>query len=357
MKAFKNQMTGSSISAKYAFMSLMADLSCVSMILGVISLHSSYDKQTLLIVLYNILSVCLRPFISVVADKASDKHSGVRIGVMLIAMGFILPPDFGVTLKTVLLGVGNAAFYSFASSSVLSRSGGRAYGIGMLCSGSVLGVALAQYAQAYGFFAICLLLMGAASSDKTEACPTYFEVKKRPKADPYLIPIFTALILASSFALKLMTESVSYEWNNGRKTLLLIALAAFVGRFAGGYIYDKLSYILTAVSLGGGVVLLYFFRDSRLSALAGILLINMALPIIFDSLHRFMPAHGGFCYSLITCTSYLAYVSPLIFPSLASGIGAMTALAAVLTATVLFAVDMAVKPKKRVQNSERGQLK
>ena len=86
MKAFRTQLSNSSMVTRYAFMSLMADATCTAMLFGSISLHASEDKLAILIILFNIIAIGGRVLFSSVADNVKNKHTGVRLAVMLIIL-------------------------------------------------------------------------------------------------------------------------------------------------------------------------------------------------------------------------------------------------------------------------------
>lgn len=311
---------------RYAFMGLMADAACAAMLLGSIALHASSNKLTMLIILFNIIAIGTRILFSVLADDVTNKHTGVRMAVMILFMGFVFPIKFGITAKVIMMGIGNAAFHAFASSSLLSRSEFRTYGIGFFTAGSIIGLGLARYAQFFGYIAAAFLLMAAAPSDKGEGLPEAYlrRDEKAPKTG--LAPIFILLFIFSAAIGTYMNLSLQFDWNHGRKAILLIAAASGIGRLIGGFLFDRLSLLLVAASLGGGAALLMFCRDSKMVSLFAIMLINMTIPVIISLIFRFMPRHPGLSYSLASCASYIGYIGIKLFPDFAANPSAMISL-------------------------------
>ncbi len=326
MKAFETSKTNSSMVTRYAFMSIMADASCASMLLGSIALHASSNKLTMFIILFNIIAIGARILFSVFADNVTNKHTGVRLAVMILFMGFVFPIKISMTAKVILMGIGNAAFHAFASSSLLSRSEFRAYGIGFFTAGSIIGLGLAKYAQFFGYIAAAFLLMAATPSDRGEELPEAYLKRdgKAPKTG--LAPIFIILLLISAAMGTYMNHSLQFDWIHGRKIILLVSVAAGVGRLIGGILFDKLSVFPVAASLGGGAALLIFCSDSKMLSLFAIMLINMTVPVIIALFFRFMPHHPGLSYSLVSCASYIGYIGIKLHPTFSEKSAAMVSL-------------------------------
>ncbi len=314
MKAFAITKNNSAMTTRYAFMSMMADATCSAMLLGTMSFHASRDKLATLIILYNVLSVSLRAMFAVWADKVTNKHTGVRMSVLIIVMGFMYPVSFGLTAKAVLMSVGNASFHAFASSSVLSRSKSYTYGIGLYTAGSIIGLGLAEFVQIFGYFSVSFLMMGATPSDKSEQINKFCHDKKEEASEKRLSLIFTVLLLVCIFSGNYMNNSMSFEWNDGRNTALFICLAAGIGRIAGGIINGYIPLTTQIMSLTVGGYCLLFMGDSKLVSLLGIMLINMSVPIFIGKIYGLMPGYPAMCYALASIMSYLGVLVVNICP-------------------------------------------
>ena len=166
MKAYKPKTSNSSISYRYALMSLCLSSICHAVILDHRKNDVSYDRMSMLIILFNILSVGMMSIISVFADKVENKHTGVRLSVLLTVLGYFIPANFGIDLKVTLLALGSATFYSFASSSLLSRSNGKSRDIGLLIGGSGVGIAFASFAGFFGHLFAPILMILAIPADR-----------------------------------------------------------------------------------------------------------------------------------------------------------------------------------------------
>ena len=299
-------------------MSAMADCACASMLLGSISLHASPAKLTLLIILYNIIAIGGQALFSASADRVTNKHTGVRMSVLILILGFVFPSKISITAKAVLMAVGNAGFHAYAASSLLSRSHFRASGIGYFTAGSMIGLGLARYAQFIGYFAAAFLMIAATPSDKSEGIPESADDRSRLAPKTKHAYLFVILLAACAYAGSFSFTALDFSWCHGRKALLLFTLAVAAGHFLGGFLFDRMNIALPLISLCGGAALLIMKPDSKLVSLAAIVLLSMYVPVIIAMMFRFMPHCPGLCFSLASASAYLGYTSVRLFPDIAA---------------------------------------
>lgn len=316
MKAYENPVSGTSTVTRYALMNVAEACACAAMLFGKIDRHVSDHRLIVLVILFNIVAIGARGILALMADGAvRTRHSGVRLGVMLFALGFLWPAELGITLKVILTALGSAVYHAFAASSIQAKSDFRATGIGFFSAGAVLGTAIGRYAAFYGYLAIIFLMFLACPTDKTASLP---EAKdQRPPKSPTmaLSPLFVLPLLTAIGALSYAVSSLDFAWDINRKTMLLMGLAMALGRGMGGLATDLLGHAVTmAASLGGGAVLLLFYADSKLLSLGGIVLISMAAAPLLSLLFRCMPSHPGFSVSLAAGMAYLGYLLLKFYP-------------------------------------------
>lgn len=322
---------------RYAFMSAMADCACASMLLGSISLHASPAKLTFLIILYNIVAIGGQALFSASADRVKNKHTGVRMSVLILIMGFVFPSKISITAKAVLMAVGNAGFHAYAVSSLLSRSRFKAAGIGFFTAGSMIGLGLARYAQFFGYFAAAFLMIAATPSDKSEGMPEAVGNRSAAAPKTVLAPLFVILLAVCAYAGTFSFMSLDFSWCRGRKALLLFALAVAAGRFLGGFLFDRINIALPLVSLCGGTALLILKPDSKPFTLGAVVLLSMTVPVIVSMMFRFMPACPGLCWSVASASAYLGYSSIKLFPDIVAKNSALLPIVSGVTVLVISA--------------------
>ncbi len=306
MKAYKPNTTNKSLSIRYAIMSACLSAICHSVIISHFSYSMSYDRISMLIILFNVISVGAMGIISVFADRVENKHTGVRLAVLITVLGYYLPLSFGGNLKVVLLGLGSALYHSFASSSVLSRSNGKSRDIALLLGAQSIGLAFASFSGFFGHLFAPLLMIFAIPSDKYQK-PELPEEMAETKLPPSLLPL--AFLMLSYLLISYEFSSLSFPWNVWHKTQFELLLAIGVGRMLGGFISDRLGRIITvAASACGGTLLIYFCADDKRLSIAGLILLSMSLAPILTAVTRLMPNKPAFSFALASASAYLGQV-------------------------------------------------
>ncbi len=310
MKAYKPKISNSSISLRYALMSLCLSSVCHSVIFDHLSDKVSYDRTSMLIILFNIVSVGMMSIISVFADKVENKHTGVRLSVLLTILGYFLPPDFGIDLKVVLLGLGSATFYAFSSSSLLARSNGKSRTIGLLLGGTGVGIACASFAGFAGHFFAPLLMILAIPSDKyrkgTESeDKTAINEQKTPQNVPFS-PIALVFLFFAYLLLSYEFSSLHFTWNVWFKTQFELLFAIGLGRAVGGFVSDLVGRVITvAASSCAGTLLIYFCADDKRLSLLGLFLLSMSLAPTLTAVSRLIPKNPALAFALMSAAAYL----------------------------------------------------
>lgn len=309
MKAYKPKITNSSLTLRYALMSLCAEAVCYSVITSHLYHHVSFDRASVLLILFNIIAIGGRGILSVFADSVNNKHTGVRFSVFFMIAGYFLPVKFGIDLKVILLAIGNAAFHSFASSSILSRSKGKSGPVGLFLAGDAMGLALATFAGFFGHFCAPLLMIFAIPDDRYSEAENNTGDVSSEKAPLRLSFTMIPLLMAAYALLFFVFSSVNFSWNTWFKTEFQIYAFIALGRALSGYISDKLGRLMTvSASTVLGTLLIFFCSDIKNAALIGLLLLSMPLPLIITSALRYLPKHPAFVFSLMSAAAYFGQV-------------------------------------------------
>ena len=305
MKAYTPKKSNASVSIRYALMSICLSSVCHSVIFSCLNDYISYDRRSMLIVLFNVISVGMMSLLSVFADKVKIKHTGVRLSVLLTVLGFCMPVTFGIDLKVTLLGLGSAIFYSFAASSILSRSKGKSRNIGLLIGGQALGIAFASYTGFAGHVAAPLLMILAIPRDEYQNEEQDEEAAEKPSFSllPFLFLCFSYILLSYEFS------SFTFSWNVGFKTQFQLLLLTGLGQCAGGFACDLIGRMATVTAAASsGTLLIYFCSDTKWLSLLGLFLLSMSLTPIVTSVTRMMPKHPGFSFAIMSAMAYFGEI-------------------------------------------------
>ncbi len=333
MKSYKPRSSNSSISLRYALMSMCASSVCCSVIYDHLKDDISYDRMSMLAVLFNVLSVGGMGLISVFADRVENKHTGVRLSTLLIFLGYFLPTKFGVDLKVVLLGLGSAAFYSFASSSVISRSGGKSRDIGLLIGGTGIGIACASFSGFAGHFFAPFLMILAIPMDtyqKTAQASENDDNKAPFSPLPFVFLALAYLLLSYEFS------SFNFSWNVWFKTQFELLFAIGLGRAIGGFLSDLVGKMITVSATSCvGTMLIFLSPDSKQLSLLGLFLLSMSLAPTVTSFARLLPNNPALSFAIMTLASYLGQAL--------SNLISFSRITMLLICAVLIAVTVAVE--------------
>ncbi len=305
MKAYKPKITNSSLSIRYALMSLSLTAVGYSVITDHLSEKISYDRMSALIMVYNIIAVGLMGILSLFADRVKNKHTGVRLSALLTVLGYFLPTDFGITAKVILLALGSAVFHAFAVSSILSRSGGRSRDIGLFLGGEALGIAICQYGGFAGHFLAPFLMICAIPDDHYPSEEA--ETEEAPAQHRSFLPfIIIPLMICAYAVLSLEFSFFEFKWDVGFKTHFQLLAAIGLGCAVGGFAGDLIGRVMTvSISSCAGTLLICFCSDNKTLSLLGLAVFSCALAPIITETARFFPRHRAFAFSLLSAGAYL----------------------------------------------------
>ncbi len=345
MTEFKHDMR--CMRYNYLGIALTLDCACASVIFGHLKFDTGIGNIIIYTLLYNLLSICLRPVISLFADGVTNPHTGVRLGVMLAIAGFVLPSQFGLIPKVILLSSGNAVFHAFCSSSVLSRSAFRSTDVGLYTAGMALGLGIAGFDYYYGFYAAILAMMLATPADPCEGATPSVDIScSRMKRRETVICL--SLMMSVFFISGISFSSISFVALSGKKLLLASYCAVFAGRIAGGILSDKLNSLITVIiSCTGGVILMALGSTSSVLSLISIFFMSLALPPLLTLTYRLMSNRAGLSASLALCFYYLGYTAANLFPFLNNK--AMLPVCMALTIVIFFLTFIIVSKKETAE--------
>lgn len=315
MKEYKPKQTNASMTLRYALMAIGVESVCAYVLLHSVGYDVSAGRLSMLTVLYNVIAVAGRIPVSVLADRIGSKHTGVRLGALLILLGYYLPTSFGVNFKVVTLALGSCIFHSFASSFLTSSSHGKATGIALFLGGSTLGLALTSYAPFLGHIGAILMTVCAIPDDNSAPEPP-IEAKSTERTDRRRLIAPVILLGASYLLIFYEFSSFSFPWNSFFKTQLVTSAAIAVGRALGGILSDRIGRGITVLcSVISGTALIYFCSGSRAIGTLGLLLLSMTLAPTVAAALRYFPNHGGFVFAVFSTLAYfgqeLTFYAPM----------------------------------------------
>ncbi len=310
----------------YTAAHFLVDFSCGYILYSMFT-EGAIDSSSvaILFLLYNLLAFATQHLFGMIADAVgSNGRIFAVVGIALTAIGLMIGGT-APELTVCIVGLGNACFHvgggidSLTESRTMTRAG-------IFVSAGALGIALGcKFGEKLFFtphhFAIALAFAGAAVWIN---CAGERKFINAPEGDKTKISAKT-VISASLPALLILIFAVlirSYAGFAAAKpesdstiVFLLIAAAAFAGKFAGGIAADLLgARRVGTLSLLLCVPLFYLGAESDLFFLAATFLFNIAMPITLVGAARKLPRHEGFVFGLTTLALFIGYLINFIKP-------------------------------------------
>ncbi len=276
------------------------------------------ETVAILFILYNLLAFATQHLFGMIADalKSNGRVFAV-IGIALTAIGLAVGEN-APALTVSLVGLGNASFHVGGGIDSLTQSNGMTRA-GIFVSSGALGIALGckfgekllltpyHYILLLAFAGVAVwlnckgdrLIIEEPDGDRSKISGKTFISASLPAL---LILIFAVLIRSYAGFAAARPESDS------SLLPLIIAAAAFAGKFAGGIFADLFgARRMGTLSLLLCVPLFYLGAESNLFFLAGTFLFNIAMPITLVGAARKLPGHEGFVFGLTTLALFLGY--------------------------------------------------
>lgn len=264
-----------------------------------------------LVLLYNALAFAAQPLVGWLTDLARRPRTATLSGLGLQALAILLLATGGdhsipAAVPVALAGLGSAFFHVGGSTLAFRSTLGRAAGSGLFTSPGVLGLALGGAAalmgwQASGFFlsAFAILMLGLivgplAAKDSVVPSSTPRATESNPhalEAHDWIMAILLAAIALRS----LVWTGVNCVLQGRTELLFALAVAAFVGKLAGGFLADWWGWRRWATgSLMGAAVVMAMASSAPLRAqpfllMVGVALLQSATPAMLASLIQARP--------------------------------------------------------------------
>lgn len=301
--------------------------------------------------LYNLLAFGTQGIAGAFLDTVSQRPTGMRrrlssgksglagqyllfaaAGSVLVVFG--AAGIFSLPAAICLIGLGNSLFHVGGGGYCLSVSKRKAAGVGIFVGPGSLGLGVGfLFPKIEWIFAAGIVLAGAAviifgfagsgirsevqdgdvdssitntasSNTNTDASITNIDylVKESPDGRT-LSPwahVAMAGFLCAAVAFRAFGGSFPvYSWKTGTFAVVAAAFAVMTGKIAGGFAFDRFGakrVIILSTCLAAPVIAL--LSDSAAASLAGIICLNMAMPVTLVLLYRCLPRYPGFSFGL-----------------------------------------------------------
>jgi FSR family fosmidomycin resistance protein-like MFS transporter len=296
------------------------------MLLGSLPRLMDLGQVALLVLLYNALAFGGQPIVGLLADRVGRPRAAALAGLLLLGAALVA---FGPQprLAVALAGLGSAAFHVGGGALALCATRGRAAGPGLFAAPGVVGLAAGGALAAGGYLLAwpLLLMLGvlmlAILELKLPALPYGLTTDHRPlttnretgdlrlvtsegpqaasvkpQASPKTVVEFEThdlimLALLAGIALRsAVWSSLQFLFEGRYEMLLAMAVAAALGKIAGGALADWLGWRRWALgALVLAAPLLALAGQSLAALLAGIALLQSATPVALAATAGLLP--------------------------------------------------------------------
>jgi len=259
----------------------------------------------LLVLLFNGLAFGSQPLVGLFADRIKRPSLVAIAGLLLHALG-ILSFHWQPAVAVTLAGMGSAAFHVGGGALAVRATNGRATGPGIFAAPGVIGVAaggaLAITGQSVGWlFLIFLLILAAAIWLLPQPALPYGRQPQNNDPD-HLFEGHDAVMLLLLLAIALRSvvwTTFQFLLQGEVNILLLLGLAAAIGKVVGGVMGDWIGWRRWAFSaLIGASVLLTWAEDSVAALAVGLALLQSATPIALAATAQLIPGKPAFASGL-----------------------------------------------------------
>lgn len=347
VKSSKNTLFGSSVAASpfmtvtvYGVAHLLVDLASIgTLYTAARSGQFSADWVAVLILSYDYIAFASQLFIGYAMDRLGLSNLAAALGSAVTACGTWLAAPAPVA-AVILVAAGNALFHVGGGTVCLGLDRRRALWPGLFVAPGAIGLYLGKLIGGSAFFlpwALTLMLCLPALA---------FVILRQPRWKESLLPqvkgfgfVLAALLITVAIR-SLVGFSVSYPWASGWQQALLLTLAMFAGKAAGGALGDKLGWRnVTVAGLLLSAPLLAFGSGIPVLAITGVLCFNLTMAVTLAGVAYMLPGYEGFAFGLTT-TAIVVGLTPTVVPGWSAFLGSPLAVAGfiLLSAVALWAV-------------------
>ena len=275
--------------------------------------------------------------IGALVDRWQIYRGAVLGAVGLLAAGVTIGHAAPV-VAVVLAGLGNAFFHVGAGAIVLRLAPHRASAAGVFVGPGTIGLALGVWLpRAYPDLCsgISLGLLAATTAialsvgwisgafqlslDESPS-PSYEADRSTPGPLPIgaHLAVLCLVALLVSIGLRATAGLAVGQVHQGEQSVFWgLAIAACAGKMSGGFIADRFGWLLTSVAtLLLSMPLLSLLVDSGISAVAGMVLFQMTMPVALTAVYRIFPREPGLAFGLASLALLVGAAFMLFLPDL-----------------------------------------
>jgi len=271
-----------------------------------------HNNSANLVLSYNIIAFGGMGFAGWLGDLMQKPRLLLAFGLASTTLGLMISGNL-LPVAIVLMALGTALYHPNAGSLALTGIPNSSVGVGLFAAFGVIGLAIgSQHGTASGAsrlpYVIGLISVGALIWVQSH---TVQSEKAKPVNMPMQELLIVSLLLAVALRSTVWTAQ-QYEAAEIPITMLWLAVAACLGKLAGGFLADKFGWFgflmavvpLSAISLSFGSTFMFL--------LIGVFLLQSATPVSISMLWRLMPEYPGLAVGLVLGAAVMVGGIPLM---------------------------------------------
>ncbi len=270
-----------------------------------------------IVLLYCFLGFGLQAVFGLATDYFKAPRMAALSGCVLTGLSaliFLSYPEPAI----VLAGLGNALFHVGGGSISLNLTPEKAAAPGIFVAPGALGLLVGTLIGKSGLFIIWPAILILAI-----LCVLMFAVEKpemnydRKEIRSDTLACFESifLLLFLSIGIRSFVGSVLvFPWKSSLNLLFVLTLAVVLGKALGGILADKYGWInVAAGALALSIPFLVFGANFPATAILGMFLFNITMPVTLVGISNILPGQPGFAFGL-PCFALLLGALPGFFP-------------------------------------------
>jgi FSR family fosmidomycin resistance protein-like MFS transporter len=286
----------------YGIAHFAVDMACAAILFTVLSRGIFKAEITAYLFLtYNLLAFGLQVFIGFLADMFKAPRAAAMAGLIITGMAAVMLP-FPIA-AIVLAGIGNAFFHVGGGVISLNLTPQKATAPGIFVAPGALGLMAGTLLGKNGDFsawpfllALAGLVIAVLMVKKPEM---YRETQRQPVRQGAGAEIIIYLVLFVIAVRSLIGFTVQFPWKSGTELLVLLTMAAALGKGLGGFLADRFGWTRVAVcSLIVSIPLLNLGTGIPALGMAGIFLFNITMPVTLAMVSNVLPGRPGTAFGL-----------------------------------------------------------
>lgn len=277
------------------------------------NIENSYELNTYIFLMYNIMAFVMQPIVGILADKIKNHKIILIISIMLLLVAYVI--SFSPIIAPIVLGLGNAFFHISGGEYVSSNTNNDIISLGVFVSSGAIGLVLGQLYYSdillIVFFILLILFSIPIVLSKEVEANNNNPIDNKNINIIILVIIVAIVTFFRSFIGK--AAPTCFDVQGMPYLLLLIGIASAFGKACGG-VFSKLIGVdkTIIISYISSTLLLIFGNKYAIFYILGIFFFNFSMPITLYYINILMPKRKALAFGILAAMLFPGYLLGLL---------------------------------------------